>query len=283
MSPELERPGATRGLPPRLLTAAALLAAVVVAALAPPNLRLALIGLALLLCWREWLRMAGIAGPLARSAAIVLFALALALPVAFPPPPSFYYAAMLLGMAWWCLAIPALRGLAGSVSNPTAAGCGLLALAPAWLAVLALAAAERSGLLLLLLLLLGAADTGAFAFGKLLGKRPLAPVLSSGKTVEGAAGGVAMATLAGFCASFLTENSALFWTLAGLAIGFFSMLGDLTVSLFKRRAGIKDSGRLLPGHGGLLDRLDSGLAAAPLLFLLVFEPVGWLPAQGWAQ
>lgn len=269
--------GAGPGLPPRLLTSAVLLAAVVIAALAPLALRLAMIGLVLLLCWREWLRMAGVSGPLPRSLAIVLFALALAAPVALPPPSSLLHAAMLLGVAWWCLALVLLRGRIGLIGNAAAAACGLLALAPAWLAVLALAAAGRTELLLLLLLLVGAADTGAFAIGKLLGRRPLAPNLSGGKTVEGAAGGLALATLAGFGASFLVENSALFWTVAGLAVGALSMLGDLTVSLFKRRAGFKDSGSLLPGHGGMLDRLDSGLAAAPLLVLVVFEPLGWLP------
>ena len=264
-------------MPPRLLTAAALLAAVAVAVVVPPALRLAMIGLVLLLCWREWLRMAGINSPLARSSAIALFAGLLALPAAWPAPSLFSYVAMALGVAWWCLALPALRGPARPLGNVAAAACGLLALAPAWLAVLALAAAEQTGLLLLLLLLVAAADTGAFAVGKLFGTRPLAPKLSKGKTVEGAAGGVAMAALAGFGASFLVESSALYWTLAGTAIGGFSMLGDLTVSLFKRRAGIKDSGRFLPGHGGMLDRLDSSLATAPLLVLLVFEPLGWLP------
>ena len=263
-------------MPPRLLTAAFLLGAVAAAAVAPLSLRLGLIGLVLLLCWREWLRMAGISGPLARSLAIVLFALALALPVALPPPVPLAYAAMLLGLGWWCLGLPVLRRPMTAIGNAAAAGCGVLALAPAWMAVLALAAAGRTDLLLLLLLLVGAADTGAFGVGKLVGRHPLAPNLSGGKTVEGAVGGVALATLAGFGSSFLVEGSALFWTLGGLAVGILSMLGDLTVSLFKRRAGIKDSGTMLPGHGGMLDRLDSGLAAAPLLALLVFEPLGWL-------
>jgi len=276
MSRSADQSGGGGGVPPRLLTAAALIAAVVVAVAVPPALRLAMIGLVLLLCWREWLRMAGINSPLARASAIVMFAGLLAWPVAWPAPSSFSYAAMLLGVAWWCLALPVLRGPASSLGNMAAAACGLLALAPAWLAVLALAAVEQTGLLLLLLLLVAAADTGAFTFGKLFGRHPLAPKLSRGKTVEGAAGGVAMATIAGFGASFLAGNSVLYWTLAGMAIGGFSMLGDLTVSLFKRRAGIKDSGRLLPGHGGMLDRLDSGLATAPLLILLVFEPLGWL-------
>ena len=272
-------PDRSRGgprLPPRLLTAAVLLGVVAAAAVAPLSLRLGMIGLVLLLCWREWLRMAGISGPAPRSLAILLFALALALPVALPPPVPLAYAAMLLGLGWWCLALLLLRRAIASIGNAMAAGCGLLALAPAWLAVLALAAAERTDLLLLLLLLVAAADTGAFGIGKLVGRRPLAPNLSGGKTVEGAVGGLALATLAGFGASFFVESSALFWTVAGLAVGALSMLGDLTVSLFKRRAGIKDSGAMLPGHGGMLDRLDSGLAAAPLLVLLVFEPLGWL-------
>ncbi|WP_446831571.1 phosphatidate cytidylyltransferase [Candidatus Foliamicus sp.] len=270
-------PRAMLRLPLRLLTSAVLLAVVVAAAMAPLTLRLAMIGLVLLLCWREWLRMAGVSGSLGRSLAIVLFAAALALLVALPPPASLLYATMLLALVWWCLALVFLRGALASLGSAMATACGVLALVPAWLAVLALASVGRTDLLLLLLLVVGAADTGAFAVGKLWGKRPLAPKLSSGKTVEGAAGGLALAALAGFGASFLAENSALYWTLAGLAVGGVSMLGDLTVSLFKRRAGLKDSGRLLPGHGGMLDRLDSGLAAAPLLVLLVFEPLGWLP------
>lgn len=267
----------SRFLPPRLLTAAVLVAAIVVASASPLSLKLAMIGLVLLLCWREWLRMAGLAGTLARSVGIVLFALALAVPVAMPPPSAVSYAVMALGVAWWALAIVLLRGSFSSMGNSIALAYGLLGMVPAWLAVLAIFGSGRGDLLILLLVLVGAADTGAFVFGKLLGRRPLAPVLSGGKTVEGAAGGLAVATLAGFAASFYLQQSALFWTLGGLAVGGLSMLGDLTVSMFKRRAGLKDSGRMLPGHGGMLDRMDSSIAAAPLLGLLVFQPVGWLP------
>lgn len=267
----------SRYLPPRVLTAAVLVVAIVAASASPLSLKLAMIGLVLLLCWREWLRMAGFAGTLARSAGILLFALALAVPVAMPPPNAVSYAVMVLGVAWWALAIILLRSSYGSMGNLAALAYGLLGMAPAWLAVLAILGSGRADLLILLLIMVGAADTGAFVFGKLVGRRPLAPLLSGGKTLEGAAGGLAMATLAGFAASFYLQQSALFWTLGGLAVGGLSMLGDLTVSMFKRRAGLKDSGRLLPGHGGMLDRMDSSIATAPLLGLLVFQPVGWLP------
>ena len=270
----------TRFVPPRLLTAAALIAAIVLASLAPVSLKLAMIGLVLLLCWREWLRMAGFRGPMARSAGIVLFAAALAVPVAYPPSPAVSLGVMALGVAWWTLAIVLLRRSYAVMGTLPATACGLIGMAPAWLAVLAVIGTGRADLLLILLVLVGAADTGAFVFGKLLGRRPLAPVLSSGKTVEGAAGGLAMATLAGLGASFYLQQSVLYWTLGGLAVGALSMLGDLTVSLFKRRAGLKDSGRMLPGHGGMLDRMDSSLSTAPLLGLLVFQPLGWLPFQG---
>ena len=266
----------TRLIPPRLLTAAVLIAAIVLVSVAPVSLKLAMIGMVLLLCWREWLRLAGFNGPVARSAGIVLFAVALAVPVALPPSLELFLAVMALGVAWWALAIVLLRRFHDAMGTASAAACGLLGMAPAWLAVLAIIEAGRADLLLLLLILVGAADTGAFAVGKMLGRRPLAPVLSSGKTVEGAVGGLAMATLAGLGASFYLQQSVLYWTLGGLAVGGLSMLGDLTVSLFKRRAGLKDSGRMLPGHGGMLDRMDSSLATAPLLGLLVFQPLGWL-------
>ena len=264
-------------LPARLVTASVLVAAIVAASVSPLSLKLTMIGLVLLLCWREWLRMSGFAGMLARSAGILLFALALAVPVAMPPPLAVTWAVMALGVAWWALAVLLLRGSWESMGNGAALAYGLLGIAPAWLAVLAILGSGRADMLILLLVLVGAADTGAFAFGKLFGRRALAPVLSSGKTVEGAVGGLAMATLAGFGASFYLQQSALYWTLGGLAVGAVSMLGDLTVSMFKRRAGLKDSGRMLPGHGGMMDRMDSSIAAAPLLGLLVFQPLGWLP------
>ena len=127
----------TRLVPPRILTAAALIAAIVVVSVAPVSLKLTMIGLVLLLCWREWLRMAGFNGTGARSAGIVLFAAALAVPIAYPPSPELSLGAMVLGVAWWALALVVLRRHYAAMGTASATVCGVLGMAPAWLAVLA--------------------------------------------------------------------------------------------------------------------------------------------------
>lgn len=111
-------------------------------------------------------------------------------------------------------------------------------------------------------------DTGAFVAGKTMGKSPLAPKISPGKTVEGAIGGV-VGSLAGGLVAHLTfwQNLPLNHCLImALFCGIISQFGDLTESMFKRSAGVKDSGSLIPGHGGVLDRLDSLMFAGPALF-----------------
>jgi phosphatidate cytidylyltransferase len=109
-----------------------------------------------------------------------------------------------------------------------------------------------------------AADVGAYAFGRWLGRTKLAPAVSPGKTWEGVAGGLLLAGVAaGLAAPWLDLPVA---RLAGLGVvtALASVLGDLTQSMFKRNAGLKDSGKLLPGHGGVLDRIDSLTAAIPV-------------------
>ena len=115
-------------------------------------------------------------------------------------------------------------------------------------------------------------DTGAYYVGRLFGKEKLYPALSPGKTRAGAVGGVVGGMLGGLLvAAFAFENVNL------IAIGLLSailsiigMVGDLIESLIKRVAGVKDSGRILPGHGGLLDRCDSLLLTAPLLYYVLY-------------
>jgi phosphatidate cytidylyltransferase len=112
-----------------------------------------------------------------------------------------------------------------------------------------------------------AGDMAAFYVGRAWGRRPLAPALSPGKTVEGAAAGLLASTLVAAAGTLgLWPGSALPWALAGTLAGLAGQVGDVTESLVKRGLGAKDSGRVIPGHGGLLDRLDSLLFALPVLY-----------------
>lgn len=123
----------------------------------------------------------------------------------------------------------------------------------------------------LLLLMLGTflGDTGAYAFGRFFGKRKMAPRLSPGKTWAGAIGGFSC-TLSSviFMKLFvLTDVSWFAASLLSLLLSFFCQVGDLAESFIKRSVGVKDSGRLIPGHGGLLDRIDALVFGAPVVFL----------------
>lgn len=122
-------------------------------------------------------------------------------------------------------------------------------------------------LLVYLLCLVWAADTGAYLAGKQWGRHKLIPAVSPGKTMEGVAGGLVLAALVALVgyACFQPQYPVRWFALA-LATALISLLGDLFISMLKRRTGIKDTGRLIPGHGGVLDRLDSLVAAVPLFY-----------------
>ncbi|MBI5577101.1 MAG: phosphatidate cytidylyltransferase [Deltaproteobacteria bacterium] len=115
-----------------------------------------------------------------------------------------------------------------------------------------------------------AGDTLAYFVGRAFGKRPLAPTVSPKKTVEGAAGGLAASMIFGgaYAAYFLPDVPSWFSLAASAAVGIAGQCGDLFESMLKRAADVKDSGGLLPGHGGLLDRVDGIIAAGPVLHLL---------------
>jgi phosphatidate cytidylyltransferase len=153
--------------------------------------------------------------------------------------------------------------------------CGLPVLVPAFVALARLqisnSGATRGPMLVLwLVLLVCAADIGAYFAGRRFGRHKLAPLVSPGKTWEGALGGL-LAVLAIALIGAVHFNLSLVGAGAfGCAVGAFSVIGDLTESMFKRAANLKDSGTLLPGHGGLLDRIDSVTAAAPLYALGLF-------------
>lgn len=125
--------------------------------------------------------------------------------------------------------------------------------------------------LLVLTAVTAGSDTGAYYLGKSFGRRKLCPHISPGKTVEGAIGGIIVGTVAAVLVGIvlLPEVHPLFITITAFTLSLVSIIGDLVESIAKRSAGVKDSGTLLFGHGGVLDRIDSMLIAAPLLFYLV--------------
>jgi phosphatidate cytidylyltransferase len=123
-----------------------------------------------------------------------------------------------------------------------------------------------------LILLAGtwAGDTAAYFVGKKLGRNKLAPRLSPGKTVEGALGGLAGSALGASLVNFFYPAASFSMiAILGLLVGVFGMLGDLFESSLKRTAGIKDTGVIIPGHGGVLDRFDSMIFTAPAAYYFV--------------
>ncbi|MEQ1440242.1 phosphatidate cytidylyltransferase [Fontimonas sp. SYSU GA230001] len=185
----------------------------------------------------------------------------------------------LLGLAclWWLGAPLLFRGFPDKLKQrplgtPVMGALGLLLIASTILALAHLHAQAGGPLkLLFLLFLVFAADTGAFLAGRNFGRHKLAPAISPGKTVEGAIGGLLLCAAWALTAGtyvFAVDGGQLPWLLAlSLLTAVASIVGDLVESMFKRISGIKDSGHILPGHGGVLDRVDSILAAAPVMVL----------------
>ncbi len=152
---------------------------------------------------------------------------------------------------------------------------GVFVLVPCWAALNYIRNQENGFYaLLFLFVLIWGADIGAYFAGKKWGKHKLAPVVSPGKSVEGFLAAQLSAVIIALLAAWATSISVQIWpwcVLIALITVSFSVIGDLFESMLKRQAGLKDSGKLLPGHGGLLDRIDSLTAAAP-----TFVFVAWL-------
>jgi phosphatidate cytidylyltransferase len=126
-------------------------------------------------------------------------------------------------------------------------------------------------LLLLAIVIIVLADVGGFFAGKYFGKHKLAPIISPGKTWEGFAGGLVLEViLVGSLVWFMFGNVSVIglWLLV-ISVALYSVLGDLFVSMIKRHSGVKDSGQLLPGHGGVLDRIDGVMAGLPMFGLIL--------------
>jgi len=194
-----------------------------------------------------------------------------------------------LAVAWWLLSagLTFLYPRCSSFwsSHRSVRGIfGWLTLVPTWLAFMVLRSSEYTTdsyhgaqLLMVLFLMVWSADIGAYFVGKSIGKRKLLPNVSPGKTLEGFLGGVffacLMVLLAGYFIGWTAEQYRVVIPVTML-ITTISVLGDLNESMFKRQAGVKDSGSILPGHGGILDRIDSLTATAPI-YALCYAYLGW--------
>jgi len=227
-----------------------------------------LVIVALLTALWEFLRMADAGGhAVLRGPGLVAGAGVLLAVLGPVPVPGALLAGLALGLMAWSLRGEQMRavGLALTVFGLVyTIGLGIHL---AWLRNL------PHGREALLILLAGtwAADTGAFFVGVRFGKTPLAPVISPGKSVEGLAGGVVFCVLAVALAARMLLPGSGWWpgVVLGLILGAVAPLGDLLESMMKRSFGIKDASRFIPGHGGVLDRIDSLLVTGPVAYYLI--------------
>ena len=231
----------------------------------------------------EWFRLADIEDTLARSILLVVnLALMVAIVWGSRTSQGFSYVLLqlmtVIGVAWWLLALLWLRHFefganhAATHARVFKLAAGTLAIVPAWCALGFLHGSEADGhrWLFVALAIVWAADTGAYFAGRRFGKRKLSPRISPNKTVEGLVGGlvcglVVALAFAPFAGARLGELPLV--ALAAFAAVLFSVVGDLFESLLKRHVGAKDSGALIPGHGGILDRIDGVVAALPVFTL----------------
>lgn len=262
----------------RLLTAAVIAALLlVVLFLLPPVAALSVVTLVILLGAWEWSGLFAPGSGMPRWLLPALLALLMAWWWRSPPDADTARAVLAVAALWWLFALLWIV-LAPGRGHPLLTGLAcVLSLAPLWVAVAVLRGSDRHGawITLLALAIVVAADTGAYFVGRALGRVKLAPQVSPGKTWEGVIGGLlASAAVACAGAGWLDWPVQQILPLALTAAGL-SVVGDLLESKMKRQAGVKDSGHLFPGHGGVLDRIDSLAAGLPVL-ALGFSWFGWL-------
>ena len=191
----------------------------------------------------------------------------------FTADPRVLTALLWTAALWWIVALVWVLVRPGAASRVAIFAAGLLVLVPAGvgLARLRVDLVDGAQWTLYALVLVWAADTGAYFAGRRFGRHKLAPAISPGKTWEGVVGGLLLAAVWAAIGTRWFDVPALPMIVGSVVIAAFSVVGDLMESLMKRHAGLKDSGQIIPGHGGVMDRLDSVTAAAPLTLLFIIE------------
>ena len=248
-----------------------------------PNFTLAALLLVVVLMggW-EWAVLTGLVSVVARITFLLTLGLCAWLAGSITVSDQILLVIILGATALWWVLVLVILGLYQPQSPATLTSrislriAGLFTLAPAWLAMVRLHDIQPM-MLLFLLVLIWSADTGAYFTGKLFGKTKLAPVLSPGKTRAGLWGALALTLVLGTLGAYwfnFPPMLRIYFVGLCLVTTLFSVAGDLFESLLKRRSGVKDSGNILPGHGGVLDRIDSMTAAAPV-FALGFYWMNW--------
>ncbi|WP_339896994.1 phosphatidate cytidylyltransferase [uncultured Gilvimarinus sp.] len=274
----------------RILTAC-VLAATFLAVLffLPAGLFPAFVALIVLLGAWEWSNLSGITAMAGRLAYLLLQAAALLLAALYvgivelgsPIEPTLAQSVddrfshlLLAGCTWWAVALLWVQGYPSSSllwgRRSLRALMGFFVLVPAWIGFSYVRLQDNGAwLVLMIVAVVAAADIGGYFVGKRFGKRKLAPAVSPGKTWEGFLGGIGANILFALVLWLTTENALLAVLALVVPTSLVSVLGDLLESMVKRERGIKDSSALLPGHGGVLDRVDSLTAAAPVFALVL--------------
>jgi len=262
----------------RILTALVLclVIAVVLLLLSDPVYYGILLGLILVAAAWEWSGFLKLPVPAARLSYVLLVLAGCAVTRVYFWAPDQFLRVLQGALLWWIFALIWVVRAPAQVGRWLAALAGLFTLVPSIMTLLRVITDWPQGVRAVLLIVgvAVAMDTGGYFAGRAFGRHRLAPRVSPGKTWEGLAGGLLLLFLLALLLTLWLPYARWPFVTLALVSGGFSVVGDLTESLLKRANGLKDSGRLLPGHGGVLDRLDSITAAAPITTLCLI----WLGA-----
>jgi phosphatidate cytidylyltransferase len=270
---------ANKSFKQRLLTGSVLVVSIISAVffLSTPVLAVLLLLVILIAGW-EWASLIHLSKPIGHFIFVFILALCSGSVWYLSKVQQETYLVILVAGFWWLLVLIVLAVYQPSIqashkkhnaSRYALQIAAVFTLIPAWVALASLHQIQP-GLLLFLFLLVWGADSMAFFTGKSIGRTKLAPLMSPGKTREGLFGALLATLILGVIGALwlkLPVLLAVYFTGLCLVTVLFSVIGDLFESLLKRQAGVKDSGKILPGHGGVLDRIDSLTAAAPVFTL----------------